>query len=520
VRGFVTAPGLTAELTNTGNALASGIYTASNGRCFEVAGGTLYELTNSALDVISTTSRGSITSATVSRMTDNGIDLIIVNGTDGWLFTFATNALRQIKVLQGTVTMTSASPAVFSYTAHGLIAGDAFMLSTTGALWIGLATLTVYYVISAGLTADAFEVSLTAGGAAVNTSGTQSGVHTLTTIGYGFPNGAKTVSYANGRFIACEQGTQNFYCSEVLDGHTWDVLNVQTVDSNPDLVVAEVVSHNEVIVFCEFSGEVFIDTGTIPSPFQRNSSGLFEVGCGAAYSICKMDNTVFWLGRSLTGNGIIYRLNGYIPTRISKYDIEYAIQQMSTFSDAIAFTYQQDGYHFYVITFPTGGKSFCYDVNTGLWHERANFVNGVFTRWEAQEYAFFGDKHLICDYSEGKIYSIDQDVHAYGTEVRKWVRSFRVPIGNMNRARHSKLQLDCEAGTGLIDGTDHQIMMRFSDDGGHTWSKELWRSLGEIGEYSKRVIWHRLGITKGQPRIYEISGTAATSVTLLNAYLD
>lgn len=79
----------------------------------------------------------------------------------------------------GTITVTIASPAVFSYTSHGLNAGDIITLTTTGALPTGLTANTSYYVISAGLTANAFEVSATPGGSAVNTSGTQSGTHSV-----------------------------------------------------------------------------------------------------------------------------------------------------------------------------------------------------------------------------------------------------------------------------------------------------------------------------------------------------
>jgi hypothetical protein len=79
----------------------------------------------------------------------------------------------------GTFTVTIASPGVFSKTGHGLSVGDTVVFSTTGALPTGLTAGTTYYVISAGLTANAFEVSTTAGGAAVNTSGSQSGTHSL-----------------------------------------------------------------------------------------------------------------------------------------------------------------------------------------------------------------------------------------------------------------------------------------------------------------------------------------------------
>lgn len=80
---------------------------------------------------------------------------------------------------KGTFTVTIASPGVVTNTAHGLNEGDAVFMRTTGALPTGLAVDTVYYVITAGLTADAFQVSATRGGSAINTSGTQSGTHTL-----------------------------------------------------------------------------------------------------------------------------------------------------------------------------------------------------------------------------------------------------------------------------------------------------------------------------------------------------
>lgn len=78
-----------------------------------------------------------------------------------------------------TFTVTIATPAVFSLTNHGLVLGDIVNFTTSGALPTGLTVGTNYYVITAGLTANAFEVSTSSGGAAVNTSGTQSGIHTV-----------------------------------------------------------------------------------------------------------------------------------------------------------------------------------------------------------------------------------------------------------------------------------------------------------------------------------------------------
>jgi hypothetical protein len=82
--------------------------------------------------------------------------------------------------MSSTVTITIASPGVVSWTDHRLVPGQPVVLTTTGALPTGLTAGTTYYVIAAGIGADVFRVSATVGGAAINTSGTQSGTHTAT----------------------------------------------------------------------------------------------------------------------------------------------------------------------------------------------------------------------------------------------------------------------------------------------------------------------------------------------------
>jgi hypothetical protein len=79
------------------------------------------------------------------------------------------------------VTVTVATPGVFTSVAHGLLVGDAVKLSTTGALLTGLTAGTTYYVKTTP-DADTFTLAATPGGSGIATSGTQSGVHTLTTV--------------------------------------------------------------------------------------------------------------------------------------------------------------------------------------------------------------------------------------------------------------------------------------------------------------------------------------------------
>jgi hypothetical protein len=82
-------------------------------------------------------------------------------------------------IKRGDVTMTIASPAVVTLTSHGLVSGSPISFTTTGALPTGVVAGTKYYVIATGLTANAFQFSATVGGAAINSSGTQSGTHSV-----------------------------------------------------------------------------------------------------------------------------------------------------------------------------------------------------------------------------------------------------------------------------------------------------------------------------------------------------
>lgn len=104
--------------------------------------------------------------------------------------TYAT--LLSVLAPSGVVTITIASPAVLTKTSHGYVAGDKVSFTSTGVLPTGIAASIEYFVISTGLTTNTFEVALSPEGTAVNTSGGQSGVHTVYATNWGFGDGATT----------------------------------------------------------------------------------------------------------------------------------------------------------------------------------------------------------------------------------------------------------------------------------------------------------------------------------------
>ena len=406
-----------------------------------------------------------------------------------------------------------------------------------------------------------------------------------------FP-GAVTVCYLDGYFVFNEPNSQKMWVTTLLDGTSIDPLEFASTEGSPDGLLAVVSNFREVWAFGTNSIEVWYDSGATDFPLQRIQGAFNELGCAAPYSIAKMDNGLFWLGRDRRGQGIVYRANGYQGQRISTHAVEWQIQQYTDMSDAIAYTYQQDGHSFYVLIFPTANTTWVYDAATQAWHERAGFAEGAFTRHRSNCQMAFNNKIVVGDFENGNIYAFDLDVYADNGQIQKWLRTWRaLPTGqnNLKRTAHHSLQLDCETGVGLnlypayasenIDtesglnlvaqyvqtflatqsgdiltteagdgfepigqyelsdtditgyeivtnsypaapGYEPEAMLRWSDDGGHTWSNEHWSPLGRIGAYGHRTFWRRLGMTlKLRDRVYELSMTDPVKVAIMGAEL-
>ena len=339
-----------------------------------------------------------------------------------------------------------------------------------------------------------------------------------------FP-GAVTVAYLDGYFIFNPPNSQRFYLTALLDGTSVDPLDFASAEGSSDGLVALIVDHRELWLFGTDSIEVWYDAGLSDFPFVRIQGAFNELGCAAPYSVAKLDNGLFWLGSDARGKGIVYRAEGYTGKRMSTHAVEWQIQQYGDISDAIGYTYQQDGHSFYVLIFPSANATWVFDVATQAWHERAGFVNGDFTRHRSNCQMAYNGEVIVGDYQNGNIYSFDLDVYADNGQIQKWLRSWRaLPTGenNLKRTAQHSMQLDCETGVGLNvgQGEDPQAMLRWSDDGGHTYSNEHWKSLGKIGVFQRRAIWRRLGMTlKLRDRVYEVSGTDPVKIAIVGAEL-
>lgn len=132
-------------------------------------------------------------------------------------------------------TITIASPAVITESAHGHSAGDKVVFRTTGSLPTGITVGTEYFVLSTGLTTNAYEISATNGGSAINTSGTQSGFHTA------LKDPAATATLPSGVTFTASDATYGFPAFEIASGSTNIILSYfdYSLNNGTGIVVAQ-----------------------------------------------------------------------------------------------------------------------------------------------------------------------------------------------------------------------------------------------------------------------------------------
>lgn len=338
-----------------------------------------------------------------------------------------------------------------------------------------------------------------------------------------YPGGYFAV-YLDG-FFGCEvPGTDKWQWSELNNGNLWPALNFVTAEGFPDATVAVVCTNLEIWMFGTKSVEVWYHSTDPTYPFQRFPSAVIPIGCAAPWAVAEISGSIFWIGSAANGYGSIWMSQGHgLPKRISNHAVEYQISK-DNLADAVAYCYAQEGHTFYVLTLPTADKTLVYDVTTGEWCERGYMIQstGVIKRHLSQCCAFFNGQNVIGEYRNDSLYVFDLDWYFDGASDRiKRMRRF--PTYHADRAIVSywSLEVFLDAGNAPItgDGSDPQMMLRISNDGGRTWPGEIWRSMGKQGEFAKRIRWgSRLG--SARERVFEITTTEPIKQVWLGSYIE
>ena len=335
-----------------------------------------------------------------------------------------------------------------------------------------------------------------------------------------FPASPTDVTYQDGYFITISDTDQKFYISQINVGTSWNALDFASATADADNLVACLSDHREIWLFGDKSVEVWFNSGNATFPFERRPGVLLHKGCAARDTVVQVDNTIYWLAKDEQGQSIVVRASGYTPEVITSRAVSQAIEGYTTVSDAQAYAYRDGMHEFYVLTFPTENVTWVYDASTQQWHERESLEGQTYGRHRSNCYAFAYGKHLVGDFNSGNIYQMSTDVFTENsTRIKRVRRTQHVHSNNVLISMYN-LVLDVEPGIGLDSGqgSDPQIMLRISKDGGHTWGNELWRTLGKAGIYNHRVKWDFLGIARSWTLEFTI--TDPVDINILGAYAD
>lgn len=343
-------------------------------------------------------------------------------------------------------------------------------------------------------------------------------------------SGASSAGFIDSYFVVLDASTSTLKVSESFEGFLWDATQVYQRSRAGDKWLAMAVTSNNIWLIGSQTGEVWVGTGNADNRFQPYTPVFIETGVLASDTMIRVSgDTMIWVAQDKDGAGYVVKTNGYAPEKVSTSAVDHAIQNLSSTSDGSAFSYQQDGHTFYVLSFPTAHMTWVFDLSTGEWHRRGYWDPDLmaFRVYRPQCHAFaFGAIQglglaLVGDRASGVVASMHP---RYGTDIDgvviRRVRQCPHVTNKDEEVTFDRLQLDMDVGQGLAvgQGSDPTIMLSYSNDSGNTWGYELWRCAGRQGDYRIQVAWSRLGTAK--QRVFRLVVTDPIPWRLVGAWLE
>ena len=370
--------------------------------------------------------------------------------------------------------------------------------------------------------------------------------------------GGGVVDVNDNYFIYTRPGTQQFGISDILSPISQG-LSFANKFSSPDNLVSLIANNGQLFLLGEKSSEVWNDQGTFPVAYQRIPGSSTQQGIIAPFSVARVGNSFAYVSQNIRGLNQIVLMNGYIPQRISTHAVENSLLDQYT-DDAIAYTYQLEGHEVYVVSFPTIDITWAYDFTTSMWHKWLWVdSDNNYHRHRSNCAAVFQNIVVVGDWQNGKLYQLDQNAYTdAGNGIRRLRRAPHL-TADLQRQYFDELQLQFQPGVGIqgfsrnrniylgdpfiigatqtfiigyqdvdVIGNAGQItindsienpkaMLRWSNDGGSTWSKEYWQNIGQQGKYKNRAIWRRLGTSRD--RIFEVVVSDPVKAVIVSANL-
>lgn len=307
------------------------------------------------------------------------------------------------------------------------------------------------------------------------------------------------VTFLDGYFITVENNSGKYFISKLYDGTDWNSLDFASAESSPDFLKRAIRGSGLLWLMGEKTTEIHSNTGDSTFPFSAIKGTSIDVGILAPASVVEVSKTLIMLGIEESGGGGVYQSDGFNFVKISTTPIDRIIQNASDFDNMQAYTYEQDGRKFYVLTGGDLETTLVYDLITKIWHERAYTDNqGSFQQHLGRCHVYAFNKHLVGSRLDGKIYEMSPNYYDDDGDEIVSERIYTNISDEMNRIRYNKLVIGFETGVGLQtgQGSNPLCTLQISKDGGKTWSTEYQASIGRVGKYSTLASFRRLGIAE------------------------
>jgi hypothetical protein len=331
--------------------------------------------------------------------------------------------------------------------------------------------------------------------------------------------------YLDGYGLVLDANSSTLYISALLDFSSWTLgTDFAQRSAASDSWVSMRVFGIYIALLGEKTSEFWYDAGGASFPFAKHpSGGPIPHGCVAPFSVTVGEGSLFWLAQSSIGKNYVVRTTGFTPEVVSDFPRQRLFAGYANADDAVAELKNWNGHTFYKITFRAANISWVYDLASSKWLQEGPWISedNTFaasrTRWPV---VVFGE-HRCLDSETGAIYRIDADSHE-DVDSRPLVCERTAPalVSENELIFYASLELDIQVGVGLVtgQGSEPRVMLQYSNDGGNTWSAELWRSLGKVGEYLTRVRWVALGAARR--RVFRVRISDPVAVGIVGAYIE
>lgn len=293
------------------------------------------------------------------------------------------------------------------------------------------------------------------------------------------------------RFYFLIAGSDVWYFSAIDDATSIDGLAFATADSAPDASIGAVVLGDMVLFFGRTTVETWYQTGDQDLPLARSQGATYTKGCVSIRAIVQADNRVFWVGNDLK----VYTTGA--PDRVSTHAIEQRLRQCEAPSQIHGFSVTWDGHELLFLNVP-GQGTFVMHIESGTWSEWTSHGRPLFRCGVG---IMVGSTAFLGDSETGKVFRL-ADVPTDDGEPIEFIGSCLAPAGMI-----TSLELVGSVGVGSSRCPDPFVEMRYSPDGGQTWTAWRRHALGRIGDFDLRVRWTRLGLCRS-PRPVEFRTTS------------